>query len=210
MPILNFLLKLLSWLGEQSTKRDSNNPNYMKFATTHTFKTADWTAAHAWRTDNKKQIRFVPDAQVYVTLSSYATGHLTQDRAVTLINTFTDSTWNTFDAFTSMFHNASILRADQTRPEGFRCSCVANCKEFTCHHSLAVAMIRGTLVPPENARIHLLGRKRKRGRKPQAAPAWERMAFDINSPVNHPQQDEAELAGQGVGVNLLPEINEEF
>ena len=209
MPILNFLLKIQLWLGEQSAKRDINNPNYMKFAASHTFETADWTIAHAWRTDKMKQIRLVQDGQVYVTLSATAAGHLTHDRAVQLINTFTDSTWNTFDAFTTMFYNVSILRIDETRPEGYRCSCIANCKEFTCCHSLAVAMIRGTLVPPENARIHLLGRKRKRGRKPQAAPAWERMGFDINSPVNHPQQDEAELAGQAVGVNLFPEINEE-
>ena len=122
MPILNFLLKIQLWLGEQSAKRDINNPNYMKFAASHTFETADWTVAHAWRTDKMKQIRLVQDGQVYVTLSATAAGHLTHDRAVQLINTFTDSTWNTFDAFTTMFYNVSILRIDETRPEGYRCS----------------------------------------------------------------------------------------
>ena len=84
-----------------------------------------------------KQIRLVQDGQVYVTLSATAAGHLTHDRAVQLINTFTDSTWNTFDAFTTMFYNVSILSIDETRPEGYRFSCIANCKEFTCCHFLA-------------------------------------------------------------------------
>jgi hypothetical protein len=46
MPILYFLLKMQSWLGEQSKRGDKTNPNYMKFATSHTFTTADYTEAN--------------------------------------------------------------------------------------------------------------------------------------------------------------------
>ena len=208
MPILNFLLKIQTWLGEQSEIREEINPNYIKFCTSHTFKSVDWKEAHAWRMDNRKQIRFVQERQVYVALSQSAVGHLTPERAVTLIDKFTASSWNTFDEFTSMFYNVSILRVDNTRPEGFKCSCIDNCKAFTCRHSLGVAMIRGTMIPPDDAGIHLLGRKRKRGRIPQAAPAWERMGFDMNSPVHHPQQAHAELAGIGEeGENLQAELH---
>lgn len=38
--------------------------------------------------------------------------------------------------------------------------------------------------------------------RPQAAPAWERTAFDMYSPIAHPQQDEADLAGI-VGILIL-------
>jgi hypothetical protein len=210
MPILNFLLKIQNWLGEQSEKRDITNPNYVPFATSHTFTTADWTAAHAWRMDNNKQIRFVTERLTYVALSPHAVGHLTAERALTQINAFDASSWNTFDEFTNMYFNVSIIRVDNSRPEGFKCTCMDNCKEFTCRHSLGVAMIRGTMIPPANAVVHLLGRKRKRGRKPMAAPAWDRMGFDINSPIHHPQQDFAELAGiAGAGENLGAELNAE-
>ena len=45
---------------------------------------------------------------------------------------------------------------------------------------------------------------------PMAAPAWDRMGFGINSPIHHPQQDFAELAGiAGAGENLGAELNAE-
>jgi hypothetical protein len=62
-------------------------------------------------------------------------------------------------------------------------------------HSLGVAILRGTMAPPRMARVTLLGRKSKRGRRPQAAPSWQYQALDMNTPVQHPQQDPALLAG---------------
>ena len=70
-----------------------------------------------------------------------------------------------------------------------------------------VAIIRGTLVPPRDAMV--LGRKRKRGRKPQAAPAWEHQPFDIVSPQHHPQQNPAILAGVVASPNPQHAILEE-
>jgi hypothetical protein len=65
--------------------------------------------------------------------------------------------------------------------------------------------------PPENLGIFLHSRKRERGRRPQAAPAWERMGCNINFPVAHPQQEPAELAGNaGGGENLIAEIQGGF
>ena len=74
-------------------------------------------------------------------------------------------------------------------------------------------MMRGTLIPPQAAQVQLLGRKRKRGRKPLAAPAWERMAFALDTPPQHPQQEAAILLGphaviqlDGVGADLAAEF----
>ena len=79
------------------------------------------------------------------------------------------------------------MHHDETRPEMYDCTCSVNAKEFTCVHSLGVAMMRGTLVPPQAAQVQLLGRKRRKGRKPLAAPAWERMPFALDTPPQHPQ-----------------------
>jgi hypothetical protein len=43
--------------------------------------------------------------------------------------------------------------------------------------------MRGTLVAQRAAQVQLLGRKRLRGRRPMAAPAWERMEFEIQTPL---------------------------
>lgn len=52
IPIMSFLIKVLSWVGEQSTRRDINDVNYIEFALEHSFTTLDWRKGHAWRSDN--------------------------------------------------------------------------------------------------------------------------------------------------------------
>jgi hypothetical protein len=131
-----------------------------------------------------------------------------------------------------------------SRPEGYNCTCRCNAKvmstasacvrvymcvltdyytntmpfvlqEFTCVHSLGVALMRSILVPPVEAMVHLLGRRRKRGRLPQLPPAWEMMPFALYTPPHHPQQDSDILLGNQApvpadqleaGVNLANEF----
>lgn len=156
MPIMNFLIRIQNWIDDQSRRRDVNDVNYIEFALTHTFTTLDWKSAHVWKSDLKKQIRYVAERQTFVTLSAESVGVLTHDRAVAFINAFHESSWNSYDVFTSNYANVTIITVDNSRPEGYKCSCMKNRKEFTCCHSLAVAMIRGTMVAPEEARVHLL------------------------------------------------------
>ena len=52
--------------------------------------------------------------------------------------------------------------------------------------------------------IQLLGRKRRRGRRPQVPPAWERLDFALNTPAQHPQQDNDIL----LGLQLLVQLEE--
>ena len=200
MPVMDFLQRSLVWLQEQSEKRAEEvnglpNANRITFATEHTFTTNNWTGSNSWRLNRSKQIRFLPQENIYVAVAPGIRGDLTDARARAYVATFTDCTWGTFDEYTSMFFNVSILHYDVTRPEKYRCTCSVNAKEFTCVHTLGVAMMRGTLVAPHAAQIHLLGRKRKRGRKPLAAPAWEMMPFAIDTPPQHPQQDPGILLG---------------
>jgi hypothetical protein len=126
---------------------------------------------------------------VYVTVSPGVRGDLTDLRAVSYVEKFNECSWPIFDEFTSMFFNVAILHEDLSRPEKYNCTCAQNAKEFTCIHTLGVAMMRGILIPPNAAQVRLLGRKRRRGRKPQAAPAWEFMNFALDTPPQHPQQN---------------------
>ena len=111
-----------------------------------------------------------------------------------------------------MFFNVFILRHDVTRPELYNCTCARNAKEFTCAHSLGVAMMKGTLAAPRADQVQLLGRKRRRGRRPMAAPAWERMDFQLQSPPQHPQQDASVLLGPAVLIanSLAADLVEEL
>jgi hypothetical protein len=62
-------------------------------------------------------------------------------------------------------------------------------------HSLGEALLRGSHSAPRGAIVTLLGRKRRRGRRAQAAPSWEHQAFDIFLPVNHHPQNHDILVG---------------
>ena len=65
--------------------------------------------------------------------------------------------------------------------------------------------MRRTLVAPRAAQVQLLGRNRRRGRRPLAAPAWELMEFELNAPIQHPQQDNNILLGVPV-ENLAADL----
>lgn len=53
---------------------------------------------------------------------------------------------------------------------------------------------------PRAAQIVLLGCKRRRGRRPVAAPASERMEFEFLFPIQHLQQDNNILLGIPVDI----------
>lgn len=208
MPVLDFLRKGVVWLEEQSEKRDENletlNPNVLKFARQHTFTTKEWTQAHTWKVSTAKQIRYIPHRDIFVAVAPGIRGDLTDEKANLYATTYTECSWTTYDRYTTMFHNVFILQSDTTRPEMYNCTCAVNAKEFTCTHSLGVALMRGTLAAPRAAEVKLLGRKRRKGRRPMAAPAWERMDFTLRSPIQHPQQDDDILLGPP--ADLPPEI----
>jgi hypothetical protein len=82
----------------------------------HKFTTKDWTQGHAWRLNRSKQIRHVPQSGVYVAVAPGVQGHLTDKRA------FSDGSWSTFDDFTEMCYNISMLTEDNTRPEMYCCT----------------------------------------------------------------------------------------
>lgn len=134
--------------------------------------------------------------------SSLVTGEFTDMKARNFIQKFNGFTFETYDEYVSTFSKVCIVRPELSRQEHFDCTCHDNAKEFTCKHSLGVAILRRKLVMPEGTKIMLLGRLQKRGRKRRAAPAWQAQPFHLHSPVAHVQQDANVLAGIEVGEAL--------
>ena len=64
--------------------------------------------------------------------------------------------------------------------------------------------MRGTLVPPPEAKCLQVARLNKRGRKSAALPAWEYLPFDIRTPEAHPQHDREGLS-QDSGYDIANE-----
>ena len=193
LPVLNFFDELKKWLKNLSLRKDTTNPNHIPFTRFHTISTKDWTEAYRWSKDNHCQIRLT--GVDYISVSKNVKSDLTDERAARLAAQLGHFTFDTFDTYTTTSNSVCLIRLDQSREEGYNCTCKQNAKEHSCIHSLGVGIIRATMIPPQEARATLLGRKRRRGRKPQVAPAWEYQAFDINSPAHHPMQDHAVLAG---------------
>lgn len=201
MPPIDFLMGMAEWMRSQSWERDPNNPNRITFQEDHTLITKDYTDAYAWINNNRKQIRYVD--RKYVGTSAGTKGDLTDDRARTIIEKFDTCSWSTFDEYTTMMHNVCVLSEDDTRQEGYNCTCAVNAKTFTCQHSLGVANMNNRLLPPNRAQVTLLGQKRKRGRRARVGAAWVYQELDIASPPAHPQQNPEELLE--INDNIFPE-----
>lgn len=197
IPVVTFCKKSLDYLSEQSLNRDPQHPYCKTFALTPTLTTKAWTEAMEWKQSNRKQLRLLEDVNYYVTISSRTLGELTEDKARSILKQYEECSWETFDLYAITHHNVCVLIPDATRAEGYRGTCQKNAKEFTCIHSLGVAILRRTMLPPNVAGATLLGRRKRKGRRPQAGSAWDLMPLDIRSPVHHAQQDALILAGGG-------------
>ena len=200
LPIMDFLVEAGRFVTVRSERKDETSITYAPFARVKTMKTKDWVDSYRWTKCKEKQIRL--SGAVYVVIHKGVNGNLTDAKASSLVDKFTNFTFATFDEFTTLTYNCCILRVDMNRTEGYDCTCHQNAKEFSCIHSVGVAIIRHTMVPPAAARVTLLGRKRRRGRRPMAVPAWQHQPFDILSPLAHPQQDPEILAG--LAPNHIP------
>jgi hypothetical protein len=97
-----------------------------------------------------------------------------------------------------------------TRAEYYNCTCTVNTRDFTCHHSLGVAVMLKILVPPNVAAQQLIGRRRRPGRQAHVPPAWEYLRLDLDSPAHHVPQDHNILMGtaQQAPENLENAMNE--
>jgi hypothetical protein len=209
LPVMDFLAKASVWVSEHSIRRDTVVGNSLKFVTQHTFSTKDWIEAYAWKNNKSKQLRITVNS-AYVAVEPGTAGNLTDEKASRYYNMFLNATWPSYDSYTSVYHKVSVLFPDNSRPEGYSCTCCRNSKEFHCVHSLGVAIYRGTM-QCDIAAVKMLGRKRKRGRQPQAAPAWDFMPFNLHSPVDHPQQDPDLINGNNaiegeVAANLAEDL----
>ena len=197
----------MKWLKEKSLRCNILNPNHTLFTTVHTIVTKDWVEAWRWEKDSSNQVRLVGEIFVCVRENKE---HLTDLKVESLVTAFTELNFVLFDNYASVSNNVCVLRPDLTRQEMFNCTCKQNVKEFTCIHAIGIAMKRAILIPHPEAKVTLLGRKMKRGRRSLAAPAWEHQPFRLNLPVQHPRQDPAILAGlavndvhQGIALELL-------
>lgn len=211
LPILDFLPRFCTWLGHQSVIRDPSpaNVNYKKFEDVPTFSTKQWTEAYTWKKDNGKQV-FQRNGY-YVTVAKGVEGDLTDLRADRYIEQFRTFDFSDYDEYTTISNKITVVKPLNTRAEGYTCTCHDNAKNFVCMHSLGVGIIRGLPVP-EHARVMLLGRKRRRGRKPMAAPAWQYQPFELASPIAHVPQNEQDLLGnneqEGLGLAGLAILGE--
>ena len=154
-----------------------------------------WTDAYRWRKDASNQVRIRAADNINVVVRRHVGGHLNDARASSLIDKFLNFSFLTYDEYTHLSNNVCILREDESRPELYNYTCMANAKEFTCKHSVGIAMRRHTMIATPAAIITLLGRKRKRGRRPLAAGASEYQPFDILTSPAHPLQDPDIIAG---------------
>ena len=204
LPVLDFIPECLDWVHSQSRLRNPSDPNFRQFADTVEISNSLYELTYDYRRLSTKQIRIRGD--VYVSTESCYKDVLTDVSADKLIDEFQTFSFTSFDRYAATTNAVSIQRPDPTRTEKYWCTCVKNAKEFKCKHSVAVAVLRGTLAAPPGARVNVLGVANKRGRKPFIPPAYARLPFYYAPRPQYPVQDPALLAG--VPIPVLPEVAE--
>jgi hypothetical protein len=197
VPDVELLNRLLPFMGEQSEYRDNASPNYKEFKTTHVFEDKEYMDANEWNKCTRKQIRRiqVQGKDVFVALAAVVRGELTDAKALSYYNQMTNGTFRDYNEYTLLLHNVFILEVDMTRAENYNCTCTVNTRDFTCRHSLGLAVTLRILVPPNIAALQLIGRRRRPGRQALVPPAWEYLRLDVDSPVHHVPQDHNILMG---------------
>ena len=135
LPVIDFSREIGDWIRNQSLRRDVVNANYISFANGHSFTTKCWTEAYHWQKDTSKQIRLVDDK--YVAIEKGTQGHLTDAKAGNFLLQFENFDFASYDHFTSIMSNVSILARDISR---YTCTCKQNAKEFSCVHSLGLPL----------------------------------------------------------------------
>ena len=133
-------------ITSKSVILDSTKVNYKPFAPVHTMTTKCWTDAYRWSKDASNQVRIRAADNIYVVVRKHVGGHLTDARASSLIDKFLNFSFLTYDEYTHLTKNVCILREDESRPELYNCTCIANAEEFTCKHSVGIAMRRHTMI----------------------------------------------------------------
>ena len=106
------------------------------FAPVHTMMTKCWTDAYRWRKDASNRVRIRAADNIYAVVRRHVGGHLNDARASSLIDKFLNFSFLTYDEYTHLTNNVCILREDESRPELYNCTCMANAKEFMCKHSV--------------------------------------------------------------------------
>ena len=160
-----------------------------------------WREAYGWKSNTTKQIR--QRNGIYVSVESGAIGALTDEIADSYIHMFNTFSFPTFDQYTHTAYKVSVQYADPSRTEGYWCTCSTNAKQFKCKHTVCIAVLRGMLRAPVEARVNVLGVANKRGRKPFVPPAYQRLPFHLVAPHLHPQQDpELLIAGAQPGIEV--------
>ena len=155
LPVIDFFNKIMAWIQTRSEKKNPIDINYAPFVKNHSMTNTCWEDAYRWTKDQRFQKwRRVAD-DTYLVTDKEVKSDLTDSRASRLIDKINNVTFTSFDDFTSCTNNIFVLNVDQSRDEGYSCTCKQNAKEFSCLHSVGIAIIRGTLVPPRRAMVTL-------------------------------------------------------
>ena len=120
-----------------------------------TMTTKCWTDAYRWSKDASNQVRIRAADNIYVVVRRHVGGHLNDARASSLIDKFLNFSFLTYDEYTHLTKNVCILREDESRPELYNCTCIANAKEFACKHSAGGEIIACLLMAIPTECLHV-------------------------------------------------------
>jgi hypothetical protein len=183
LPFMAFISKMDEWLRKHSLARDTNRQYGTRFILFNdiTIATTLWNDAINWLKDKDNLFFDVDDDEIktYVCLAYRTIGKksFTKNKAKHLYEEFKTRPWKSFDKYATFSNNVYIIQASRFRKEKFTCTCHDNVKQFTCKHSLAIAMKINKLQPPL---LQSIASNKKRGRPPKLGTAYTRTIMDLN------------------------------
>eukprot|EP01024_Parvocaulis_polyphysoides_P009218 TRINITY_DN12837_c0_g1_i2.p1 TRINITY_DN12837_c0_g1~~TRINITY_DN12837_c0_g1_i2.p1 ORF type:complete len:610 (+),score=28.52 TRINITY_DN12837_c0_g1_i2:103-1932(+) len=174
LPLGDFLSMLKDkMVKEWSQERNPNYVNAKKFSNEVNIDLMLWTESYQWVSSGPVLLKSRECGVTFIRPSQTNNCNTTFSECFKeTVKQYRQKQWKTFDEFKIWRYSVWVIDGIQDGEyKSATCTCPTFLKQFICKHIIGIAILRGYVTPPLQAKDVPLGQKRKRGRPSKAKKA---------------------------------------
>lgn len=109
--------------------------------------------------------------KIYIPSNTFAKNHNGQAFGATHINKYVSRSWKTFEQYKKVAFSLYMVNFCSENWKASTCTCSSFFKNYKCKHITGLAISKKIVKPPKSANVDTIGKKCKKGRKPNAVKA---------------------------------------